>query len=215
VYVCHVDDDILGAGGLIPQMVEAGHEVHLVYGNDGYLDSRDYDTTDDGRRAAEILGVQPENTHFLGFPTGKFQEFTPREFTSRFYDLDLEPDLIITHADLDVHPDHEVVRESAMTVGRSIDRQVGLMACEVLSSTEWNERAFEPNYYVDIDGFVDRKVSALQEMETEIREWPHPRSPNGIRVKAQQRGMEVGMEYAEAYRILRWFDWDISLTPVE
>jgi LmbE family N-acetylglucosaminyl deacetylase len=210
--VSHVDDEILGVGGLIPQMVEAGHDVHVVYANDGYLTSREYDTSEDAEAVADVLGFPAENSHFLGMPNGKFQEHTPRTFSSRFYDLELDPDLIFTHSEVDAHPDHEVVRQSAMTVGRSIDRPVGIVACEILSSTEWTESAFEPNFYVDIEDQLDRKIRALEQMETEIREWPHPRSTDGIEVKARQRGMEVGLDYAEAYRILRWFDWDEPLT---
>lgn len=105
-----------------------------------------------------------------------------------------------------------MVFESAMVVGRSIDRQIGIMTCEVLSSAEWNDVSYEPNFYVDISDTLEKKVEAMHEIDTEIEEWPHPRSEKGIRVKAQQRGMEVGLNYAEAFRIVRWFDWDEPLT---
>lgn len=40
----------------------------------------------------------------------------------------------------------------------------------------------------------------------------HPRSKEWIEVKAQQRGMEVGLEYAEALGLVRWFDFEESLS---
>ena len=37
----------------------------------------------------------------------------------------------------------------------------------------------------------------------ELREWPHPRSLEGIRVAARRWGMTVGLEAAEAFVLLR------------
>ncbi len=37
----------------------------------------------------------------------------------------------------------------------------------------------------------------------ESKPFPHPRSPEGLRVYAQKRGMEVGIEAAEAFAVLR------------
>ncbi|QHS17326.1 PIG-L family deacetylase [haloarchaeon 3A1-DGR] len=214
IYVSHVDDDILGAGGLIPQMIEAGHEVYVVYVTDGLLHPpKDIDNRPKAKRAGEILGIPSENIYFLGFPNQRFDEAPLIELNKKFEQLDIEPDLIITNAKTDVNQDHRMVFESAMIVGRSIERQIGIMTCEILSSAEWNDVGFEPNFYVDISETLDKKIESMCEIDTEIEDWPHPRSKKGIKIKAQQRGMEVGLDYAEAYRIVRWFDWDEPLTP--
>jgi len=214
LYLSHVDDDILGAGALIPQMLDVGHEVHVVYVTDGLLHPpKDVDNRPKARRAAEILGVDEGNVHFLGFPNQRFDDDALIDLNKQFESLDLEPDLIVTNAKTDVNQDHRMVFESAMVVGRSIDRQVGIMTCEVQGSSEWNDVRYEPNFYVDVESTLDRKIEAMKEIDTEIEDWPHPRSERGMRVKAHQRGMEVGLEAAEAFRIVRWFDWDESLTP--
>lgn len=214
IYVSHVDDDILGAGGLVPQMVECGHEVHVVYLTDGLLHPpKDVDNRPKAKRAAEILGLDRENVHFLGFPNQRFDDDALIDLNKQFEELDLAPDLIVTNAKTDVNQDHRMAFESAMIVGRSIDRQVGIMTCEVQGSSEWNDEPFDPNFYVDISGTLDAKIDAMLEIDTELEEWPHPRSERGMRVKARQRGMEVGLDYAEAFRIVRWFDWDEPLTP--
>ncbi|WP_132057807.1 PIG-L deacetylase family protein [Halorussus amylolyticus] len=213
IYVSHVDDDILGVGGLIPQMIEAGHDVHIVYVTDGLLHPpKDIDNRPKAKRAAKILGVDEMNVHFLGFPNQRFDESPLIELNKQFENLDIKPDLIITNAKTDVNQDHRMVFESAMIVGRSIDSQTRIMTCEILSSSEWNDVEFEPNFYVDISETIELKIQAMSEIDTEIEEWPHPRSEKGIRTKAQQRGMEVGMDYAEAYRIVRWFDWSERLS---
>jgi LmbE family N-acetylglucosaminyl deacetylase len=213
IYVSHVDDDILGAGGLIPQMTEAGHTVKVVYATDGLLHPpKDVDNRPKARRAAEILGVDPDDVYFLGFPNQRFDDDALIDLNQKYEELGLSPDLIVTNAKTDVNQDHRRVFESAMIVGRSIDQQIGIMTCEVQGSSEWNDQRFNPNFYVDISDTLEQKVEAMAEIDTEFEEWPHPRSERGMRVKAAQCGMEVGVEYAEAFRIIRWFDWGEPLT---
>jgi LmbE family N-acetylglucosaminyl deacetylase len=99
-----------------------------------------------------------------------------------------------------------------MVVGRSIEKPVGIATLEVLSSSEWGPEPFAPNFYTDVSETIDQKVEAMRKIESEVEEWPHPRSVEGIRTKARQRGMEVGYDHAEAFNIVRWFDFGESLT---
>lgn len=214
IYVCHVDDGILGCGGTIPQMIAAGHEVHVVYATEDYNYHPDKDNNDNREEAAEalgLLGVDPANIHFLEFTTMKLDSIPLIDINIAFEDLGLEPDVILTLDPGDINQDHWNAYRSAMVVGRSIDRQIGIATMEVLSSSEWGEGAFEPNFYVDIADTVDQKVDALGRIDSEFEQWPHPRSGKGVRTKAQQRGMEVGYDAAEGFRIVRWFD---SIDPL-
>ena len=80
------------------------------------------------------------------------------------------------------------------------------MTFETLSSTEWQGATnvpFMPNHYVDIGSVIDRKILALQAYKSEICEYPHPRSEEGIRILAQYRGLESGFRYAEAFQLIR------------
>jgi LmbE family N-acetylglucosaminyl deacetylase len=215
IYVCHVDDGILGCGGTIPQMIEAGHEVNVVYITKDYNYHPDKNNNDNRAEATNGLGVldvPEENIHFLEFPTMKLDTTPIIDVNIAFEELGLEPDVILTLDPNDVNQDHWTAHRSAMIVGRSIDRQIGIATMEVLSSSEWGEGEFEPNFYVDISETIDQKVEAMSHIESEFEEWPHPRSAKGIRTKAQQRGMEVGLDYAEGLRLVRWFDFDEDLT---
>lgn len=212
IYVSHVDDDILGAGGTISRMVEKGHDVSIVYATDGLLHSpKDVDNRPKAERSADILGVGSENVHFLGFPNQRFDESPLIDLNKRFESLNLRPDVIITNDNSDVNQDHRMVYESAMVVGRPIDKEIGVMTCEVQSSSEWGIPSFSPNFYVDISESIDTKIRAMKEIDTELEEWPHPRSERGMRVKALQRGMEVGYECAEVFNVKRWFNFNEAL----
>lgn len=208
--VCHVDDAVLGAGGTAQRMLEAGHTIDVVYVTEdyNYHPDKNYDNREEARQAWSVLGLDEERIHFLDFPTMKLDTEALIDVNIAFEETGLEPDVIFTLDRSDVNQDHWTAYNSAMVVGRSIDRQIGIVTMEVLSSTEWGEGEFQPNYYVDVEGRVEAKVDAMSKVESEMEEWPHPRSAKGIETKAQQRGMEVGYDYAEAFRLVRWFDFD-------
>lgn len=215
IYVCHVDDGVLGCGGTIPRMRAAGHTVDVVYITEdyNYHPDKNYDNRREAHDALNVLGVPPDHIHFLDFPTMELDTTSIIDINIAFEELDLNPDVILTLDRGDVNQDHWSAYRSAMVVGRSIDSQIGIVTMEVLSSTEWGEDPFNPNFYTDVSTTIDSKVDAMSRIESEMETWPHPRSAEGIYTKAKQRGMEVGLDYAEAFRIVRWFGRDTSLTP--
>ena len=58
-------------------------------------------------------------------------------------------------------------------------------------------------YYVDIEDYMEKNYGSKY-YESELKEFPHPRSIKGIEFAARYRGMEVGLRYAEVFKILRW-----------
>lgn len=206
-YVAHVDDEILGGGGTIARMIEAGHRVDVVYATDGqkYHPDYNYNNISAAFESLSHLGVPEKNVHFLGFPMMELQSQKLIDMNIAFDELGLNPDVIITVDKNDVNQDHWAVYNSASIVGRSIEKPVGLLAMETLSSSEWGEEPTNPDFYVDISSTIEQKIEAMEQVEHELEEWPHPRSRRGIKIKSQQRGMEVGYDYAEAFRTIRWF----------
>ena len=75
------------------------------------------------------------------------------------------------------------------------------------SSTEWqlpgSGLAFTPNWFVDISAFLGRKLAALDAYAGELRDWPHPRSRQGVEHLARWRGATIGVDAAEAYMLGR------------
>ena len=44
---------------------------------------------------------------------------------------------------------------------------------------------------------------ALKAYSRELRNYPHPRSIKGIKILAQYRGIQNGLEYAEAFKVIK------------
>jgi LmbE family N-acetylglucosaminyl deacetylase len=123
-----------------------------------------------------FYGFPSENVHFLEFPELRFDELAVIDFNRAFVDLELESDLLITTDRTDVNQDHHVVFQSALVIARSIERQIGLLTAEIVSSSEWSDQTFTPHLYVDVEQTIDTKIDAMREIPEELCDWPHPRS---------------------------------------
>jgi len=203
VLLAHADDESLGVGGTIPLLVADGWNVQVVLVTDGVvaLRSEPSDNRADAGRACEVLGVPAPV--FLGFPCNRLDTCSVAEMAAAVSGLSYNPDLIITHAAADLSCDHRIVAEIARIVGRPRRKPIGLLECEVPSYASWNGSTFLPNYYVDITQQIETKIRALSEYSNELREYPDPWSPDGLRVLAQYHGMQSGYRYAEAFRLVR------------
>lgn len=91
VFSPHPDDDVIACGGSIAAASQAGARVVIVYATDGSMshaavlgihhDPSPAELTairqDEARSAAKLLGVDPGDTHFLGFPDTRLGEHLP------------------------------------------------------------------------------------------------------------------------------------------
>lgn len=119
------------------------------------------------------------------------------------------PDTVYVHHSGDVNIDHRRLHEAAVTACRPTPNHVvkRLLSFEVASSTEWqppgSAAPFQPNLFVDITEHLSKKVQALEAYSMEMRDWPHPRSVSAVKHQAHLRGVQVGVEAAEAFCLLR------------
>jgi LmbE family N-acetylglucosaminyl deacetylase len=122
---------------------------------------------------------------------------------------DFQPSIIYTHNFGDLNVDHQITHKAVMTACRpQPDFCVKeIYSFEVLSATHWQSpsmgNAFIPNYFVDVSGFMDNKIKALQCYDGEMRDPPHARSYKSVENLAKFRGNIVGVKSAEAFFIER------------
>ena len=121
---------------------------------------------------------------------------------------DLRPEIVYcVHPD--INRDHQCLFDSALVAARPLPGSPvrRLVTYAPLSSTEWDAglsaRPFAPNLFVDIEKTLDVKIAAMNEFATELRDYPHPRSIEGIRVFAAREGSAVGVRFAEPFCIVR------------
>lgn len=196
----HPDDEVLGCGGTIGRHRARGDQVyvHLV-GNRVIDHTRDeayiQQTLDQARTAAGILGVT--DLFFSDLP----DEQLDHQLIDLIVPLEevvnkVRPDVAYVPNETDTDQDHRAVAWATKVSCREVGR---VLAYEVLGLT----RGFGPTTYVDITPHLSAKIEAMQCYEGELRPFPHPRSPEAVIALARTRGVEAGVQAAEAFRLLR------------
>ena len=213
----HPDDEVLGAGATMAALADRGCEVHALVLGEGVGARYEGDDRPEAEvarlrgelaEAGRILGV---SMHQRDLPDNRFGTVPLLDVIHlvEAVKAEVEPDVVFCHHAGDMNQDHEVVAEAVLTAFRPLpgERPVTLLGFEALSSTEWNASpgapAFVPNWFEDATPGLERKVAAMAAYASELREWPHPRSLEGIRVAARRWGMTVGLEAAEPFMLLR------------
>lgn len=209
----HMDDETFGMGGTIARHVAARDEVHVCIVCKRAYDHKFTPELVERERSAAMQAIA-----LLGCGSPTFLDLRDELLDERLLDVivpledcvgRIRPEVVYTVHRGDTNQDHRAVFDASVVACRSVAKhRVRRFLCyEVLSSTEqappFPERAFLPNLFVDIAPFVDLKVDAARAYETELRQSPHPRSPEGIRTLARYRGMQVGLNAAEAFVVVR------------
>ena len=111
----------------------------------------------------------------------------------------------------DLHKDHEVISYALSVCLRPHlinNKDVRLvLAYEVLSETDLaikhnNHQYFNANLFCDISEVINYKLDALRCYESQLFNYPNPRSIDSSQALAKLRGAHIGTKYAEAFSIL-------------
>jgi LmbE family N-acetylglucosaminyl deacetylase len=208
VVAAHPDDEVLGVGGTIKKLIHNGYKVTTVIIAKGRKEEENR-IKELMLKANHQLGV--EEVIFFELPNLLLETLPLHEINKYIEDLldKYEPSIIFTHHYGDLNNDHQILFQSVLTAARPLPGRepVEILCFETVSSSEWsqhtNDKEFKPNYFVDITDTIDEKLKSLQNYAMEMRPFPHPRSYDGIIYLARVRGMTVGVEYAEAFEIIR------------
>ena len=117
-------------------------------------------------------------------------------------------DTVFVQDRTDINKDHRELYESTLVACRTYPGQMvrHLLSYYVNSSTEWgnllSKQPFNANVFVDIAKTINKKLDAMDAYQTELRDYPHPRSRKGLQNSAAYFGNIVGLEYAEAFNLV-------------
>ena len=209
----HPDDEILGVGGTLLRRKFEGCEIAwlvvtslkgtgIVNGDSIAL------------RAAELKEVAKafnfDNVFELNFPATKLDQVAMADLISEISKVfkAFNPEEVFIPHFSDIHTDHRVVFDAAASCVKwfrypSIKR---VLSYETLSETEFglgSNKPFSPNVYINIEPYLEAKISAMHIYASELGKFPFPRSDEAIRALAILRGATAGFKAAEAFELLR------------
>jgi LmbE family N-acetylglucosaminyl deacetylase len=215
VFAAHPDDEILGLGGTLARHISRGDEVNVALIADSDSARYDEETIEKVRestlRAAENIGEI--NIQFVGLSDQKLDTLPILSVTQEIEKIigKIKPQIIYTHHRGDINRDHQVVYEATLTAARpySVPFVERILCYETPSSTEWNglhnESSFVPNVYVDISQYLNKKLNAMSAYQTELVNFPHPRSLESLKMRAAYWGSVIGIQAAEPFILVREF----------
>jgi LmbE family N-acetylglucosaminyl deacetylase len=204
VVVAHPDDEVLGCGGTIARYSDKGAKVNTLILTHG----RGENIISNANEAANFLGIIPPT--MLEFPDQELETVPVGKIALSIGQAITrwEPDVIYTHSGADLNSDHRRTLEAVLIASRPggsgnpfVDE---VYSCA--SAGEWSYGrfgTFSPNVFVNIKNTLHQKLRALECYESEVRNFPHPRSGRALTSIAQAWGTCAGLEYAEAFELVR------------
>lgn len=215
IIAAHPDDETIGCGGTILKHIDDRDTVNIITLTDG-VSSRDSLSSSDERerniaanKAIKLLGANwvgcgtfPDN-NMDSIPILKIIKFI-ESFKKEYY-----PNIIYTHSPNDLNVDHGIAAMATLTAFRPepAEKYDEIRFFEVASSSDFSVKQlnnkFEPNLFININNFLEKKIKALECYDEEIRDYPHSRSYKKIKALAEYRGAQSGMNFAEAFEVVR------------
>lgn len=219
VIAAHPDDEVLGCGGTIARLAAEGAAVSILILANGLTSRADFDPVKDAdrlrvhheraRSAGALLGAREVN--LAGFPDQKMDTVPLLDITQTIEReiARVRPETVFTQHGGDLNMDHVITFRATLTATRPIagGPVKRVYSYEIPSSTEWAfaqfEPRFQPSVFFDIETQLETKIAAMAIYESEVRAFPHPRSPEALRVIARRWGSATGLHAAEAFHCVR------------
>jgi LmbE family N-acetylglucosaminyl deacetylase len=222
IVVAHPDDELLGLGGTLHMLIKNySVQTHVVILGEGI-------TSRSEKRNVKMwdkeLNIHQSNIRkaqkVIGYHTLSLYKFPDNRFDSvDLLDIikviekekkQFNPSIVFTHHGGDLNIDHQKTFDAVITSCRPMESEVvkTIITFETPSGTEWRSstdpRHFIPNLFFQIsEKNLAAKIKAMESYEFEKRKYPHPRSPEALKITAQKNGINNGVKYAEAFCLVR------------
>jgi LmbE family N-acetylglucosaminyl deacetylase len=222
VIVAHPDDELLGCGATMHKLInEQNCSIRSVILGEGITSRSD---RRDVEKWKTELGKHRSNINFaagkIGYESVRIYDFPDNRFdTVALLDIvkviekekeAFPPEIIFTHHGGDLNIDHQRTFEAVMTACRPMADEIvkGIFTFETPSCTEWrassDPKHFIPNLFIEIsEENLNAKINGMESYEYEKRSYPHPRSPEALRILAQRYGVMMGGNLYEAFQLIR------------
>lgn len=209
----HPDDEVLGVGGtLLRRKAEGGEVAWLIVTRISEATGWSADRVAARERELEEVArlFAFDEVYRLGLPTAQLDAIPTAELVGKMSEVfqSFKPEEVFVPHYGDVHSDHRKVFDAVVSCTKwfrypSVKR---VLAYETLSETDFGlypSLTFRPNYFVNIQEYLETKMKAMNVYSSELGVHPFPRSLDAIKALAILRGATSGFKAAEAFELLR------------
>lgn len=191
--VAHPDDETLGCGGTLALHAEMGNTVKVLC-----LTIPSEERREEFREACLTLGV--EELKILEEENLKDEPQTVTGISDAI--VSNQPAVVITHLGYDYHREHrlasKLVKEAIEWAAHTTTYNEPWVVGSFLQM-EVNTLVPNPHVILDITEAFQRKMEALECYQSQLAKFPDGYYRRFTQVKAQLRGTQGGIPYAEAF----------------
>lgn len=217
VFAVHPDDAELGCSGTIIKHIAQGKKVGIVDFTEGELGTRGTAETRKAEAAAssKIMGIHAREN--IGIRDGFFKNDEQHQLEVIKMVRKYQPEIILTNALYDRHPDHgrasELANDAIFLSGlRRIETTL-----DGIVQQSWRPRLvlqyiqdtyIKPDIIVDISDQMEQKIEAIRAFKTQF-DSPDKNEPQtyistpaflqAVIARAREMGKNIGAEYGEGF----------------
>ena len=214
VVSAHPDDEILGAGGTLIKHKKNNDIIAWIIATEinnemGFSKSKINSREKEIEEVKSELGIS--EVYKFNYPATTLSSSSANELIPKISKIfkEFKPEILYMVNRSDVHSDHRHLFNAVFACTKSFRYNFikKVLMYECISETEFapalHENIFIPNYFVDISDYIDEKIKLIKIYKSELGSHPFPRSVENIKALAKYRGAMAGVNYAEAFSVLK------------
>jgi LmbE family N-acetylglucosaminyl deacetylase len=220
----HPDDEVIGCGGLIHRAKKEGAKVYILFmtvGDVKAFSKKGFSTQNEREREVKRLAkflkydgyriVFPGNEYHLKLDAVPQKEIAHEIERGEKISLEaIKPDIILAPQVDDYNQDHRAVARAVITATRPTPKDLKVSPPLILlyefPVSDWSVLDQRPNanLFLKLDKKnIQAKMKAMDLYESQIKPYPHFISSEALNVLAKFRGIQCGVEHAEAFILKR------------
>ena len=210
----HADDETFGMGGTLVKLSKSPKDNKLYWLILSKIWQPKWSRNAISSRKKAIEKITKE-INFLEVKQWDYKDnlldtYSINEMQEKLIDYmeNIKPNIIFTPSPWDFNFEHKIAFDlvemsSKPYYSKYIEK---ILTYEIPSSTDSSFKIvknFQFNHYVNIEDELSKKFELLKYYDTELHNFPHPRSMEFIKALSVVRGAESGMKHAEGFCVVR------------
>ncbi|MBT1062892.1 PIG-L family deacetylase [Bowmanella sp. Y26] len=210
----HADDETLGCGGSILRYIAEGHSVHWLLithptESAGFCLQQIQNREQEIEKVSALYGFH--GVHQLRLPPAQLDIQPKEQLIKKIASVinTVKPEQVFTAYRNDAHSDHCEVYDAVMAATKTFRSPFikRVLSYETMSETDFGlkpeDGGFRPNVFVNIAPYLEQKLDILEVYQSELGDFPFPRSRKALESLSYVRGAQCNAMAAEAFMLIK------------